>query len=52
MRAAKSAIASVLVGLRAAFVLDTPAGPTMVCVAAICFALISVFGVARTAVGR
>jgi zinc transport system permease protein len=35
---------SVVAGLRAAYVLDTPAGPTIVCVAAIGFAITSLFG--------
>ncbi|MFK7753309.1 MAG: iron chelate uptake ABC transporter family permease subunit [Sedimentitalea sp.] len=34
---------SVLVGLRAAYVLDTPAGPSIVCVAALIFVASSVF---------
>ncbi|TNF58862.1 MAG: hypothetical protein EP307_11575, partial [Rhodobacteraceae bacterium] len=32
---------SVVIGLRAAYVLDTPAGPSIVCVAAIAFATLS-----------
>jgi zinc transport system permease protein len=32
---------SVVIGLRAAYVLDTPAGPSIVCVAAIAFAALS-----------
>lgn len=35
---------SVLVGLRAALVFDTPAGPSIVCVAATLFAMLSLFG--------
>ncbi|MEP0047113.1 MAG: metal ABC transporter permease, partial [Roseobacter sp.] len=35
-------IVSAIVGLRAAYVLDTPAGPSIVCVAAITF-LVSSF---------
>ena len=34
--------ASAILGLRAAYVLDTPAGPSIVCVAAIAFGLTSV----------
>jgi zinc transport system permease protein len=33
-----------IVGLRAAWIFDTPAGPSIVCVAAILFVLTSVFG--------
>ena len=36
--------ASAFLGLRAAYVLDTPAGPTIVCVAAISFAVASMLG--------
>lgn len=36
--------ASAVLGLRAAYVLDTPAGPTIVCVAALCFAASSIVG--------
>lgn len=32
---------SVILGLQGALILDTPAGPSIVCVAAICFALVS-----------
>lgn len=35
---------SALVGLRAAYVLDTPAGPSIVCVAALIFAALSIVG--------
>ncbi|MEL6643437.1 MAG: metal ABC transporter permease [Pseudomonadota bacterium] len=35
---------SAVVGLRAAYVFDTPAGPSIVCVAAVTFAILSVFG--------
>ena len=35
---------SAVLGLRAAYVLDTPAGPSIVCVAAVIFALTSIFG--------
>ena len=35
---------SAAVGLRAAYVLDTPAGPSIVCVATLCFAVFGVFG--------
>lgn len=35
---------SAVAGLRAAYVLDTPAGPSIVCVAALIFACFSVFG--------
>lgn len=37
LTAAGIGAASALVGLRAAYVLDTPAGPSIVCVAALCF---------------
>jgi zinc transport system permease protein len=36
--------ASAVVGLRGAYVFDTPAGPSIVCVAAILFALLNLFG--------
>ena len=36
--------ASAIIGLRAAYVFDTPAGPTIVCVAALCFATASLLG--------
>lgn len=39
-------LASVL-GLRAALILDTPAGPSIVCIAALIFALSSIFGLMR-----
>jgi len=38
---------AIVAGLRAAWILDTPAGPSIVCVAAIIFALTSVVGVRR-----
>ncbi len=40
---------SALVGLRAAYVLDTPAGPSIVCVAALIFATLSLAGRVRAA---
>ena len=39
---------SALVGLRAAYVLDTPAGPSIVCVAALIFAALSIVGSLRS----
>ncbi len=42
--AAAIGAASAVVGLRSAFVFDTPAGPTIVCVAATVFALFSLLG--------
>jgi zinc transport system permease protein len=39
---------SALVGLRAAYVFDTPAGPSIVCVAALIFAALSIAGKVRT----
>ena len=44
MIAAAIGALSAMSGLRAAYVLDTPAGPSIVCVAAISFAVISLFG--------
>jgi zinc transport system permease protein len=41
---------SVLVGLRAAYVLDTPAGPSIVCVAALIFAAMSIASGLRSAI--
>tara|TARA_R110002124_G_scaffold287048_1_gene470042 strand:+ start:4111 stop:4911 length:801 start_codon:yes stop_codon:yes gene_type:complete len=41
---------SALVGLRAAYILDTPAGPSIVCVAALIFAGLSIVGSLRTSV--
>ncbi|WP_108483350.1 iron chelate uptake ABC transporter family permease subunit [Oceaniglobus ichthyenteri] len=41
--------ASALGGLAAAFRFDTPTGPTIVCVAAVCFAVTAVFGGVRRA---
>ena len=38
---------SAVAGLRGAYVFDTPAGPSIVCVAAICFAVFGAFGVRR-----
>ncbi|MEM7074250.1 MAG: metal ABC transporter permease [Pseudomonadota bacterium] len=35
---------SVVAGLRAAYILDTPAGPSIVCVAALLFVVLGVFG--------
>jgi zinc transport system permease protein len=35
---AATGAASAVIGLRAAYLLDTPAGPSIVCVAAVCFA--------------
>ncbi|WP_371226160.1 iron chelate uptake ABC transporter family permease subunit [Roseovarius sp. 2305UL8-3] len=35
---------SAIVGLRTAYVFDTPAGPTIVCIAAVCFAAASMLG--------
>ena len=40
---------SALVGLRAAFVLDTPAGPSIVCVAALAFTVTNLTGLRRRA---
>ena len=39
---------SALVGLRAAYIFDTPAGPSIVCVAALIFAALSIAGSVRT----
>lgn len=36
--------ASAIIGLRTAYVFDTPAGPTIVCIAALCFAMASLLG--------
>ncbi len=38
---------SAIVGLRAAYIFDTPAGPSIVCVAAVIFTLTSIVGVLR-----
>tara|TARA_R110002124_G_scaffold103586_3_gene252715 strand:+ start:305 stop:1102 length:798 start_codon:yes stop_codon:yes gene_type:complete len=38
---------SALVGLRAAYIFDTPAGPSIVCVAALIFAVLSIMGSLR-----
>lgn len=35
---------SALIGLRAAYILDTPAGPSIVCIAALIFAVLSIMG--------
>jgi zinc transport system permease protein len=43
--------ASAVIGLRAAYVLDTPAGPSIVCVAALCFAATSLLRAFRSGVG-
>lgn len=42
--AAATGTFSAVAGLRVAFFLDTPAGPTIVCVAAICFAVFGIMG--------
>jgi len=42
---------SAVAGLRAAYVFDTPAGPSIVCVAAILFAVFNLFGWRRSASG-
>jgi zinc transport system permease protein len=39
---------SALAGLRAAYIFDTPAGPSIVCVAAVTFAVLSIAGSLRT----
>jgi zinc transport system permease protein len=39
---------SALVGLRAAYIFDTPAGPSIVCVAAVIFTVLSIAGSVRT----
>ncbi len=36
--------ASAVIGLRTAYVFDTPAGPTIVCIAALCFVTASIWG--------
>ena len=38
---------SAVAGLRGAYIFDTPAGPSIVCVAAICFAIFGAFGARR-----
>jgi zinc transport system permease protein len=38
---------SAVVGLRAAYIFDTPAGPSIVCVAALCFVGSSLFGIGQ-----
>ncbi len=45
--AAAIGAASAIIGLRAAYIFDTPAGPTIVCVATLCFALASLLGGVR-----
>jgi zinc transport system permease protein len=40
--------ASAVVGLRAAYLLDTPAGPSIVCIAALCFAAMSLLGAVKS----
>lgn len=47
--AALIGVLSAVIGLRAAYALDTPAGPTIVCVAALAFATTSAFGMKRRA---
>ncbi len=44
--------ASAVVGLRGAYLFDTPAGPTIVCVAAIIFAALSIVGLTKQASQR
>lgn len=48
--AASVGAASTVLGLRAAYVFDTPAGPSIVCVAALCFAGTSFYRVLKSAV--
>jgi zinc transport system permease protein len=43
--------ASAVIGLRGAYLLDTPAGPSIVCVAALCFAATSLLRAFRSGVG-
>ena len=45
--AAAIGMASAVAGLRGAYVFDTPAGPSIVCVAAVVFALTSALGIPR-----
>jgi zinc transport system permease protein len=52
MTGAAIGMASAIIGLRAAYALDTPAGPSIVCVAAICFLFTSVFGMWRSGGAR
>ncbi|MGR3512980.1 MAG: iron chelate uptake ABC transporter family permease subunit [Paracoccaceae bacterium] len=40
---------SAVAGLRGAYIFDTPAGPSIVCVAAICFAVFGAFGARKRA---
>lgn len=42
--AAAIGVFSAVAGLRGAYVFDTPAGPSIVCVAVVCFAVFSLFG--------
>ena len=42
---------SAVAGLRGAYVFDTPAGPSIVCVAAMCFAIFGVFGWRKRSAG-
>jgi len=42
--AAMIGASSAIIGLRTAYIFDTPAGPTIVCIAAICFAAASMLG--------
>ncbi len=42
---------SAVAGLRGAYVFDTPAGPSIVCVAAMCFAVFGVFGRRKRSAG-
>jgi zinc transport system permease protein len=44
LAAAAIGTASAIIGLRAAYLLDTPAGPSIVCVAALCFLATSLLG--------
>ncbi|MGB0498516.1 MAG: metal ABC transporter permease [Rubricella sp.] len=47
LTAAVIATGSAIVGLRAAYLFDTPAGPSIVCIAALCFMGASVLGALR-----
>ena len=40
-------VVSAIIGLRAAYVFDTPAGPSIVCIAALTFLVTSVFKAVR-----
>lgn len=44
LTAALIGAASAILGLRAAYIFDTPAGPSIVCIAALCFASASLLG--------